>query len=399
MSDKLRVIMLSEYPLIEAEQGLGGIMQATYQLVEGFIALDDPMLELHIVTCSQSCAEPTVARTGNIIRHYLPKSKGQLGLMTPDPFRMMGYLMRLIRRIRPHVIHGQGTVTSLLLSLWLGKVNVQTIHGIHWNEQKVIPLEYQSALTKLRFRVKIALENYYVRKIKNLITITREIEGFVRGRNNTTAKFYRIDNAIDRAFFDIGERKRDFTENSELKILFNAAITPRKGLHVLIQAFMRLAETNPKIRLSIVGIADWAPDYVAEQRAACSELVEAGRVVFTGGVPRDRLLAEFESADIFVLPSFAESAPMVISQAMCVGLPIVSTRVGGIPEMIEHGVTGHLVEPGDVDVLQDALLGLIGNAQTRRALGEAARAVAFKRYHPRSIAQSTRDVYRMAAGL
>lgn len=390
----MKALMLSEYPFSESEQGLGGIMQATFQLVEGFAALNDPALELHVVTTSNSCTKPEVRQQGNIVLHFVPRARSTLGHMIVSPLRLFLYARRLINAIRPDLIHGQGTVTYLILSLLLGKRNIQTVHGLYRNEQAAIPKDQQTALIRIKFAVKLALERFYLRRIRNLIAITSQIVQVMRDEGNHAVRVFNINNAIDRAFFDAAERKRSSTQTKdEINILFVAAITPRKGLHILIEAFKRLAPTHPKLRLTVVGIWDWAPEYVQEQSAACHDLQAEGRVVFTGGVGRERLIKAFEEADIFVLPSFAESAPMVISQAMCVGLPIVTTQVGGIPEMIEQGVTGILLEPGNVEALSAELARLAENPDIRQRLSAAAREVGFNRYHPESIARATAAAY------
>jgi glycosyltransferase involved in cell wall biosynthesis len=390
----MKVVMFSEYPYSEAEQGLGGVMQATFQLVEGFSALNLPDLELHVITTSNSCLTREVRRSGNIVCHFVPRAKSTLGHMVVSPLRLLRYSWQVINKIHPDLIHGQGTVTYLFLSLFLGKCNVQTVHGLYRNEQAAIPKDQQSAIVRLKFAVKLVLERWYLRQIRNLIAITSQIVQVMTDEGNQDVRVFNINNAIDRAFFDLAE-KRIFAAASRdsINILFVAAITPRKGLHVLVEAFKRLEQRHPNIQLTVVGIWDWAPDYVQEQSAACRELQAKGRVVFTGGLGRERLIQAFDEADIFVLPSFSESAPMVISQAMCVGLPIVTTRVGGIPEMIEQGLTGVMLEPGDVDALTVELARLIENPAARQQLATAAREVGFTRYHPESIARATAAAY------
>ena len=79
------------------------------------------------------------------------------------------------------------------------------------------------------------------------------------------------------------------------------------------------------------------------------------------------------AADVFCLPSFAEGVPVVLMEAMALGVPVVTTRVMGIPELVEDGVSGLLVAPGSRGELAGALQRLIDDAQLRAALGEAAR--------------------------
>ena len=80
----------------------------------------------------------------------------------------------------------------------------------------------------------------------------------------------------------------------------------------------------------------------------------------------------YKQADIYVLPSYAEGLPMSILEAASYGLPIVATRVGGIPEIIDDGVNGFLIDPGDKGALTDRLLRLIENPELRSQMGRAA---------------------------
>ena len=390
----LRVIMLSQYPLDEREQALGGIMQSTFQLIGGFAELDDPDLELHVVSINESCTSPFTETKGRIQFHFLPKSRSTFGIVVVDTLRQLRYIRRLVRRICPHVIHAQNNVGYILLSLYLGLPNVQTIHGIFRNEQRAIPRDQLSAGDRLRFRIKEALEVIYIRRIRNLIAITGQIESLLRTQGRRDIRIDRINNSTEPAFFARPERLAERGVESKLTILFVALITPRKGLHVLADAFKKLAAAHENAVLRIVGLPDHAPDYVAEQKNALRDLIEAGRVVFTGGVTREQLIAEYQGADIFVLPSFAESAPMAISQALCMGLPIVTTNVGGIPEMIQDKEVGLLVPPGDAAALADALEFLILRPEERRRLALSANKAGIERYHPKSNASAIGKVYR-----
>ncbi len=392
--------MLSEYPYTESEQGLGGIMQATFQLIEGFKALADPGLELHVVTMTTACRTPDVRSHGNIHCHFVPKGRSEWAVVFGNPLRLARYFLRLNGRLQPDLHHGQGSVSFLLLSLRNPRRSVQTIHGVYRNEQAAIAPGRRSPGQSVRFQLKEMLESFYLRRIRNLIAITMEIQRLVRKEGNPDVRIFPINNAIDEGFFaSVQRRESERRDGGKLDILFVAAITPRKGLHVLIDAFEQLAAVHPALRLLIVGTWEWAPDYVAEQRARCADLVANGRIVFTGPVDRKSLVDAFRAADIFVLPSFSESAPMVISQAMCAGLPIVASAVGGIPEMIEDGATGVLVPPGETAPLAEALKGLIADSSLRQKLGDNARKVGLDRYHPLAVARQTLDVYRAVAGV
>lgn len=394
-AEKMRVLMLSEYPYSEAEQGHGGVMQATYQLLGGISDLDAKNVDLHVITTTDLCSKPSVRKENNITYHFIPKSRLTLGQITLTPLRFFVYSLRLVREVKPDLIHGQGSIIFLVSSLLLGSPSIQTVHGLYVNELAAIPRQSLSLLVRIKFAIKIVVERWYIRRVKNLIAITSQIVEFANSLGNKDVKVFEINNAIDNDFFNVPAVSKKFglSDDSPIKILFVAAITPRKGLHILVPAFKKVVEQNPNICLTVVGIWDWAPEYVQEQFNETRELQAEGKVLFTGGVKREQLVQHFAEADIFVLPSFAESAPMVISQAMCIGLPIVATNVGGIPEMINHEYSGLMVPPGDVEALAAAILQLVESPEARQKIADVAREIGFVRYHPTSIARATLDAY------
>ena len=136
-------------------------------------------------------------------------------------------------------------------------------------------------------------------------------------------------------------------------ILFVGGLHPRKGLSDLVAAFAIVHRRNPAARLTIVGEGPNRADY--EAAAAASGAGAA--IAFTGAQedPRAYLLG----ADIFVLPSHADPAPLVLSEAREAGCAIVATAVDGIPELLEGGAAGILVPPRDPARLAEAILSLV----------------------------------------
>jgi glycosyltransferase involved in cell wall biosynthesis len=116
------------------------------------------------------------------------------------------------------------------------------------------------------------------------------------------------------------------------------------------------------------------------------------RVQFLGPVFGAELDEVMARASIFALPSYIENMPVSIMEAMATGLPVIATTVGAIPEMIEDGVTGRLVPPGDVGRLQNALAGLLDDPVERQRLGAAARAASV-RWDRDTVGAATSAVY------
>jgi glycosyltransferase involved in cell wall biosynthesis len=141
-----------------------------------------------------------------------------------------------------------------------------------------------------------------------------------------------------------------------------------KGIFDLIDAMAQLVAKRPETRLGICGTG-------AEERVVASAIHDRGfgdRVVLFGAeedVPR-----RLREANLFVLPSHEEGLPNAVLEAMACGLPVVGTRVGGTPELVEDGVTGTLVPPRDSAALADAMLRYLNDSSLMDAHGRAARA-------------------------
>jgi len=119
------------------------------------------------------------------------------------------------------------------------------------------------------------------------------------------------------------------------------------------------------------------------------------KVRFTGYVPDEELPKFFGLADVFVLPSItAEAFGIVLLEAMASGRPVVTTRVGGIPEVVEGSGCGILVDPGDEQMLADAILLLLEDKGLREELGRRGREVAEDTYSWDVITERIEGVYR-----
>jgi glycosyltransferase involved in cell wall biosynthesis len=147
-------------------------------------------------------------------------------------------------------------------------------------------------------------------------------------------------------------------------------IIRRKGLIHLVRALPKIAAGVPNVRLLVVGGREHGP-YASSVRAAAERLGVADRITWTGH--RDDARELLAALDLFVLPSLEESVPLVILEAMALGLAVVASSVGGIPECVLPGRTGILAPPARSDALAGAVLELLGDSARRRRLGEAGR--------------------------
>tara|TARA_R110002072_G_scaffold1983_1_gene16181 strand:+ start:3682 stop:4917 length:1236 start_codon:yes stop_codon:yes gene_type:complete len=144
-------------------------------------------------------------------------------------------------------------------------------------------------------------------------------------------------------------------------ILFVGRLVEDKGIGVLLKALARLKQRHESATLTLVGDG---PDREAFTRLA-ERLGLSDAVNFHGHQDPARIKKTLKTADLFVLPSFAEGIPVVLMEAMATALPVVSTDISGIPELVETGVSGLLVPPGDVDALAQALDRLLSDFEER----------------------------------
>ncbi len=152
-------------------------------------------------------------------------------------------------------------------------------------------------------------------------------------------------------------------------VLYAGRMRTRKAVAVLLEAFAGLLPSHPRASLVLAG--DGEHRAALERRARSLGLVRAVR--FLGAIPREQMGRWYRAADVFCLPSIYEGFPVAILEAMAAGLPVVSTTVSGIPEAVEDGVTGLLVEPEDAAGLTRALERLAADAELCRTMGRAAR--------------------------
>ncbi len=153
-------------------------------------------------------------------------------------------------------------------------------------------------------------------------------------------------------------------------VLFVGRLDGVKGAPLLIEAFARCAAHHPKARLTIVG--DGAERPALEARVAGLGL--EGRVRFTGFQTQAQVAEHLAASDMLALPSFAEGLPVVLMEAAAARLPVIASRVAGVPELVADGETGFVVPPGDLDSLTGRLDQLLSDPERAQAMGAAGRA-------------------------
>jgi glycosyltransferase involved in cell wall biosynthesis len=203
------------------------------------------------------------------------------------------------------------------------------------------------------------------------------------------------------------EKRRD-----EPRILFVGRVSPEKGIHVILDAFHEIAAAFPKARLDIVG-PDWVapPEFIVnlsddpevstlkefyrtpasyrdQLQTRARKLGIAERVTFHGSARHGELLRHYHRASVLVNPSLSESFGMTLLEASACGVPVIASRVGGMPEIVQDGVTGWLVPGADAKQLAIVLHSALADPDRAQAMGRAARQRAVDVFSWRRVAES-----------
>ena len=181
--------------------------------------------------------------------------------------------------------------------------------------------------------------------------------------------------------------------SSTINVLFLGLIGKRKGVYDLLQAFAAAVTNVPQLFLRIGGDGE-----IEKAEAMMHDLGLQNHVEFLGWVSGDAKDELLYNADIFVLPSYNEGLPISVLEAMAWGIPVITTTVGGIPQLVEDQVNGFLMEPGDIPKLQGLLEKLSHDPALRHLIGLAGRDTIQKKHSKEVILPLLSSLYAKFMG-
>ena len=306
-----------------------------------------------------------------------------------DP-RILSFLLGAIREFRPDVIHAHNFEASAWARA-LGALFPRLVVATHVHSGRMVVRHPAH---------RIRIDRILNRRADLVIVLNQEQEVYVRERLGVPSERLRVmPNGIDTQRFRPREEAAssaaglapDADAAHPVSMISVASLTDVKNHDGLLDAFISLAPRHPGLRLILVGDGPLRDDLESK----CREASVADRVEFAG-LQHD-VSAFLSRASIFVLPSHREALPLSLLEAMATGLPSVASRVGGIPEVVEDGRHGLLVEPGDTQALAAAIERLCGDPPLRRTMGDESRQRVVERFSLEAAADNLVDEYRRAA--
>lgn len=370
----MKVAMFSRMPA-NPDQPRGGVESATVGLVRGLAANDD--IDLHVVTLEKGRDEDVVEETPIATVHRL--GTGRMPMMI-DVFGGPGRkkIDRCIRDIAPDVVHFQETY-----GFGGPYPDIPTVFTVHGFDSLNLVTE-QKWLWRLRAPLWRFAEKKGIGSHKYLVSIAPYVTEALE--TVCDADISPIPNAISPQFFDIQPRPVPG------RVLYAGWINRRKNIGAAIKAIAQLAGEGLGVSLHAAG--EFSDDeYLHEVEGLIDELGAQEQVSLLGRVAQDVLRSELAEANVLILPSLQENAPMVIAEAMAAGVPVIASNVCGMPTMIDDGVNGFLIEPEDIAMIAERLGGLLCDADLQRRMSSAAVEKALNTYHPDAVVAATLALY------
>jgi glycosyltransferase involved in cell wall biosynthesis len=257
-----------------------------------------------------------------------------------------------------------------LFSFFVKKPKIWHLHGINIDFFK----RYHLSRTIFKHAA-----DYY-------ITITRQMEKDLAELGITRNRIIYLPNAVDvKSFYPKGEKEDDL-------LLYLGRIVPVKGLHVLLKSLSYVKKPVSLVIVGPIGSLEYYKD--VEKHIERENQKGKHKITYLGRIPEAEVIKIYQKACVFILPSFWEAFPVVILEALSCETPVITTPVGGNPEVIRNFENGILVPVNDPLKLAEAINFVLDNKDNRIKMGRKGRELVTKNFSVEVIAKRLRKIYQ-----
>jgi len=381
----VKIALLGAYPILHFAKELGISRPAqnttswNVNLAKGLAKL--PGNEVHFISMSSSIPQDQIIKSDGVKIHFLscPRKVRFLTLFQYNKKKIHNEL----KRIKPDIVHGHGTEHEYpYVAATSTYPRVITVHCVLKDLLRTIKFPI---VNRLKIRIFLLLETYTLERASHVIITTEYMKGLLNGGN---CKIFVINNCINPAFFEYSQ----IVEKADNKLIFVGRISREKGIEHLVRCFLFFFRRFSGVKLSIFG--KWVDKgYLDEIKSFIVHNNLQSNIIIKGLEDPNMIPMVMSDATALILPSNYDAFGLVLAEAMAVGTPVIASRVGGIPYVVDDGKTGFLVEPGNAQALAEKILVLLENKSLREKMGEKAKDTALRRFHPSVVAKKHMDVY------
>jgi glycosyltransferase involved in cell wall biosynthesis len=309
------------------------------------------------------------------------KSPGGALRLAADRTNFALQALRRLRGLDPDVIHVHLPFAANVMVTVAPWLRDRMVYTAHMGDLRMDLLEDDSGVDVPGVLELFSPDVYLAERVAQTTVLNPEIrDAFVEG-GVPPGRVEVVPNGVDLERFgevpeaDAARVREAYGLDDRPFVLYVGTVMPRKGVTELVRALGSVAEREdvPTPRAILAGENTLDEGYTARVEELIAELGLEENVDLTGFVDGDDLPALYALADVFVVSSLEEGFGMTAVEAMAAGTPVVGTRVGGLPTIIEDGKQGRLVEPGDAAALADALAEVLGDPELRERMAERAR--------------------------
>jgi glycosyltransferase involved in cell wall biosynthesis len=338
-----------------------------------------PEIEVHVISCIRQPVVSPEKIAPNIFFHSLVVP--QIGWMKTLFQGCVRATRKKIREIQPDIVHGQGTEADCsMAAIFSGFPNVLTLHGnmrAVARANRVKPFSYIWLAGRL--------EGFVLPRTDGVVCITNYTK---RSVERLARKTWILPNAVDAGFFEVQAAPDLSAPPVGLCV---GTVVRHKNQNDFIRALDPLASEK---KFSMQFAAEpWKKEYaygnefqkLVGERPWCEHI---------GFLNREQLKARLSTATFLALPTREDNCPMVVLEAMAAGVPVLASAIGGVPDLIEDGVTGLLCDPEKPETFRTAAARLLNDRPFAERLAKAAKARALQRFHPLVVARRHIEIYR-----
>lgn len=327
---------------------LAGMEIATYNIAKHLARMGH---EVHVITALDEGLPKESMEEGFHVHRIFWRKIRFVGVIS-----FWAKVFLILRKVNPDIIHAQSI--GICIPAFIAKKLLRKPYVVWGRGSDVyLPGKFIKSISKLVLKnanMVIALTDDMKREMQKICS--RDVSVIPNGIDSE-----RFENLSRESI-----RKKLKIEDNEKIITFVGTLRPVKGLKYLIKAMKFMIEENKNVKLMLVGDG--------EEREELESLVEdfglKERVEFIGRVQNEEIPQYLVTSDVFVLPSLSEGFPVTILEAMASELPIVATKVGGLPEIIKDGENGFLVEPKYPEKIAEMVLLVLGNDELRERISK-----------------------------